>query len=44
MAGDRDEGPLVKSVRPEPMPPGRGRLITRKEGVRLVQLAQPPNG
>src|SRR5690606_14779999 len=39
MAGDRDEGPLVGSVRPGPQPPGRGWLVTRKEGTRLVQLA-----
>jgi S-DNA-T family DNA segregation ATPase FtsK/SpoIIIE len=30
-------------VKPTPLPPGRGRLITRREGVRLIQLAhQPP--
>ncbi|GAA1879865.1 type VII secretion protein EccCa [Asanoa iriomotensis] len=39
MSGDPDEGPLVGQVRPGPLPPGRGRLVTRKEGVRLVQLA-----
>ena len=42
MSGDPDEGSLVGSVRPAPMPPGRGRLVTRKEGVRLVQLAYLP--
>jgi ESX secretion system protein EccC len=42
MSGDRDEGPLLGSVRPAPMPPGRGRLVTRREGVRLVQLAHLP--
>lgn len=39
MAGDRNEGPLVGNVRPGPLPPGRGWLVTRKEGVRLVQLS-----
>jgi S-DNA-T family DNA segregation ATPase FtsK/SpoIIIE len=39
MAGDRDEGPLVGAARPGPLPPGRGWLVTRKEGIRLVQLA-----
>ncbi|BCB80367.1 type VII secretion protein EccC [Phytohabitans flavus] len=39
MSGDQEEGALVGSVRPGPLPPGRGRLVTRKEGVRLVQLA-----
>ncbi len=40
MSGDPDEGALVGPARPEPMPPGRARLVTRKEGVRLVQLAR----
>jgi S-DNA-T family DNA segregation ATPase FtsK/SpoIIIE len=39
MSGNKDEGALVGNVRPAPMPPGRGRLVTRREGVRLVQLA-----
>jgi S-DNA-T family DNA segregation ATPase FtsK/SpoIIIE len=42
MAGDRDEGPLVGAVRPGPQPAGRGWLVTRREGVRLVQLAHLP--
>jgi S-DNA-T family DNA segregation ATPase FtsK/SpoIIIE len=45
LSGDRDEGALLGTVRPRPMPPGRGLLVTRKEGVRLVQLAHlPPAG
>ncbi|MFY1704766.1 type VII secretion protein EccCa [Micromonospora sp. WMMA1923] len=42
MSGSPDEGALVGSVRPGPLPPGRGRLVTRREGVRLVQLAHLP--
>jgi len=42
MSGDKDEGPLLGNVKPSPMPPGRGWLITRKAGVRLVQLAHLP--
>ena len=42
MSGSPDEGALVGPVRPGPLPPGRGRLVTRREGVRLVQLAQLP--
>lgn len=44
MAGDRDEGPLIGAVRPGPQPPGRGFLVTRKDGTRLVQLPRldPP--
>jgi S-DNA-T family DNA segregation ATPase FtsK/SpoIIIE len=44
MSGDRDEGPLLGNVRPSVQPPGRGWLVTRKEGARLVQVAHvPPN-
>ena len=42
MSGPPDEGALVGAVRPMPLPPGRGRLLTRREGVRLVQLAHLP--
>ncbi|EYT65477.1 secretion protein EccC [Dietzia sp. UCD-THP] len=43
MSGSREEGPLLGGVRPTPMPAGRGRLVTRNGGVRLVQtaLAEP---
>ena len=39
MAGDRDEGALIGNVRPSALPPGRGYLVTRRHGARLVQLA-----
>jgi S-DNA-T family DNA segregation ATPase FtsK/SpoIIIE len=42
MSGDPDEGALVGSVRPGRLPPGRARLVTRKDGIRLVQLAYLP--
>jgi S-DNA-T family DNA segregation ATPase FtsK/SpoIIIE len=42
MSGDRDEGPLLGNVRPGPLPPGRARLVTRRDGVRLVQLVHLP--
>ena len=44
MSGSPAEGTLVGQVRPGPLPPGRGRLVTRREGVRLVQLAHLPPG
>jgi S-DNA-T family DNA segregation ATPase FtsK/SpoIIIE len=44
LSGDRDEGALVGSVRPSLRPPGRGELITRREGIRLIQVAQPTDG
>jgi S-DNA-T family DNA segregation ATPase FtsK/SpoIIIE len=44
MSGDRDEGPLLGNVRPSAQPPGRGWLVTRKGGARLIQVAHvPPN-
>ncbi|MBB5867557.1 S-DNA-T family DNA segregation ATPase FtsK/SpoIIIE [Allocatelliglobosispora scoriae] len=42
MSGDRNEGPLLGSVRPSTLPPGRGWLVTRKHGPRLVQLGWSP--
>jgi S-DNA-T family DNA segregation ATPase FtsK/SpoIIIE len=44
MSGERDEGPLLGNVRPSAQPPGRGWLVTRRGGARLVQLAwlDPP--
>jgi DNA segregation ATPase FtsK/SpoIIIE, S-DNA-T family len=44
MSGDKNEGILLGNVKPSAQPPGRGWLVTRREGVRLVQLAwlDPP--
>jgi S-DNA-T family DNA segregation ATPase FtsK/SpoIIIE len=44
MSGEREEGPLLGNVRPSAQPPGRGWLVTRRGGARLVQLAwlEPP--
>jgi S-DNA-T family DNA segregation ATPase FtsK/SpoIIIE len=42
LSGDRDEGALLGNVRPERLPPGRGWLVTRRDGARLVQLADVP--
>lgn len=39
LSGSPDEGPLLGNLRPQPMPPGRGRLITRERGVEVVQTA-----
>jgi S-DNA-T family DNA segregation ATPase FtsK/SpoIIIE len=44
MSGDRDEGPLLGNVRPSAQPPGRGWLVTRKTGARLIQVAHVPPG
>ncbi|MFF5295422.1 type VII secretion protein EccC [Paractinoplanes globisporus] len=42
MSGPSDEGALIGAIKPTLMPPGRGRLLTRREGIRLVQLAHLP--
>ena len=39
LSGSREEGPLLGGVRPEPALPGRGRLVTRDQTVRTVQVA-----
>ncbi|MGH3825455.1 MAG: type VII secretion protein EccCb, partial [Pseudonocardiaceae bacterium] len=39
MSGAPDEGPLLGNVKPSPMPPGRGTLVTRKSGQQLIQVA-----
>ncbi len=45
MSGNREEGALAGNVRPGPLPPGRGWLVTRRDGARLVQLGHlPPAG
>jgi len=38
-SGSPDEGALVDVVKPSPQPPGRGSLVSRRSGVRRVQLA-----
>uniref|UniRef100_UPI000E3E223F type VII secretion protein EccCb n=1 Tax=Allorhizocola rhizosphaerae TaxID=1872709 RepID=UPI000E3E223F len=41
-SGDKDEGPLLGGLKPEPLPPGRGRLIHRRDSPRLLQSAWLP--
>ncbi len=42
MSGSPDEGVLLGSVKPSAQPPGRGFLVSRKQGVQLVQTAWTP--
>jgi DNA segregation ATPase FtsK/SpoIIIE, S-DNA-T family len=42
MSGSKDEGALLGGVKAEPLPPGRAKLITRRGGTQLVQLAWLP--
>ncbi|MFC7548789.1 type VII secretion protein EccCa [Plantactinospora sp. GCM10030261] len=45
LSGPKEEGPLFGNIKPQLLPPGRGWLITRRDGARLVQLAwMPPAG
>lgn len=39
LSGNPDEGPLIGAVRPVPLPPGRGTLVSRAGGEQLVQVA-----
>ncbi|WP_236797087.1 type VII secretion protein EccCa, partial [Amycolatopsis sp. GM8] len=39
MNGNKDEGALIGTVKPGPMPPGRGNLVTRKNGKQLIQVS-----
>ncbi|HEY2669695.1 MAG TPA: type VII secretion protein EccCa [Rugosimonospora sp.] len=42
MSGPKEEGVLFGNVKPQFLPPGRGWMVTRREGARLVQLAWSP--
>ena len=44
MSAGPDEGIVLGSVRPSPLPPGRGTLITRAQPDQLIQVAwaDPP--
>ena len=42
LSGSPDEGPLLGTQKPQPAPPGRGRLVTRDRGVEVVQTAWSP--
>jgi S-DNA-T family DNA segregation ATPase FtsK/SpoIIIE len=42
MSGSRDEGALLGNVKASYLPRGRGWLVTRRDGARLVQLAHRP--
>ncbi|MEO6885416.1 MAG: type VII secretion protein EccCb [Jatrophihabitantaceae bacterium] len=40
LSGSRDEGAVLGSVKMEPLPPGRGRLVHRRIGSVLIQTAR----
>jgi S-DNA-T family DNA segregation ATPase FtsK/SpoIIIE len=39
LSGNKDEGALLGDVKASPQPPGRGYLVSRRTGSRLVQAA-----
>jgi S-DNA-T family DNA segregation ATPase FtsK/SpoIIIE len=39
MNGSKDEGTLIGNIKPGPMPPGRGVMLSRKNGRQLVQVS-----
>ena len=39
LSGSPDEGHLLGNQKPQPAPPGRGRLVSRDRGVEVVQMA-----
>ncbi|WP_025272719.1 type VII secretion protein EccC [Haloglycomyces albus] len=43
MSGRKEEGNIVNKLRPKPQPPGRGTLVTRKDGEQLVQTPMMPS-
>jgi S-DNA-T family DNA segregation ATPase FtsK/SpoIIIE len=42
LSGDKGEGPLLGGLKPEPLPPGRGRLVNRRDSPALLQTAWLP--
>ncbi|WP_165968563.1 type VII secretion protein EccCa [Saccharopolyspora elongata] len=42
LSGNPEEGPVFGKLKPEPLPPGRGWLVTRARGNELVQFANLP--
>ncbi|HVW44259.1 MAG TPA: type VII secretion protein EccCa [Amycolatopsis sp.] len=39
MNGNKDEGALLGNVKPGPLPPGRGTIVSRKVGKQLMQVS-----
>jgi DNA segregation ATPase FtsK/SpoIIIE, S-DNA-T family len=42
MSGSPDEGLTIGSVRPSPLPPGRGVLATRRGDPKMIQVGWTP--
>ena len=42
MSGSRDEGNIVGKLKPSPLPPGRGTLVSRDTGTQMIQVCSVP--
>ncbi|SBW21691.1 cell division protein FtsK [Candidatus Protofrankia californiensis] len=42
MSGPKEEGALFGTMKPQVLPPGRGWLVTRRHGARLIQMPWTP--
>ena len=42
MSGSRDEGNIVGKLKPSPLPPGRGTLVSRDAGTQMIQVCSVP--
>lgn len=43
MSGSRDEGNIVGKLKPSPLPPGRGTLVSRTMGTQMIQVCSVPS-
>lgn len=43
LSGNKDEGALIGTAKPQEGPPGRGQFITRAKGTQVVQLGHNPS-
>jgi S-DNA-T family DNA segregation ATPase FtsK/SpoIIIE len=43
LSGNPEEGSVLGKIKPQPLPPGRGVLVTRREGARTIQTALAPD-
>lgn len=42
MSGSRDEGNIIGKLKPTPLPPGRGTLVSRTTGTQMIQVCSVP--
>lgn len=42
MSGSRDEGNIIGKLKPSPLPPGRGTLVSRNADTQMIQICSVP--